>query len=277
MTAREHGTYAKYRLDGCRCYPCAAEASVYNANRERAIAYGTWQPFVDAEPVREHIRALQSCALGLRTIAAAAGVDRQRLQTILNGRSERGTPPQAKVRPALAAAILAVEPTPDLLPDKTIIDGAGVRRRLQALVTIGWSQAKLAERIGWTPGNFTTLVGEGRVTAASAHLVRGLYDELWNQSPPEDDHRSRIAASRARGYASARGWLPPMAWDDDLIDVPDDQLDAEIARRVAAMDDQELSACWNARYKEGDRSPVIAAGARAGERRRKARALEAAS
>ena len=217
--ARDHG-YARYKLDGCDCYVCGYANSVYCERRERAIAYGTWQPYVDAQPVREHIRALQSCDLGLRTIALAAGVDRKRLQAVLNGRPERGTPAQERMRPEIAAAILAVEPTLEILPGKTVIDGAGTRRRLQALVAIGWSQSKLAERIGWTPSNFGTLIGDGRVIAASARLVRALYDELWNQAPPENTHRDKIAASRARNMARARGWAPPLAWDDDEIDDP---------------------------------------------------------
>lgn len=237
---RDHG-YARYRLDRCRCYTCGYANAVYYERRERAIAYGTWQPYVDAEPVREHVRALQSCDLGLRTIARAAGVDRKRLQAVLNGRPERGTPAQAKMRPELAAAILAVEPTLDILPAKTVIDGAGTRRRLQALVALGWSQAKLAERIGWTPSNFTALIGDGRVIAASARLVRDLYNELWDQAPPEDSHRDKIAASRARNLARARGWVPPQAWDDDAIDDPTAQPDlgAKTTRAQAIAEDAE--------------------------------------
>ncbi|MGI5274694.1 hypothetical protein ACQEUU_37055 [Nonomuraea sp. CA-218870] len=270
--ARDHG-YARYKLDGCRCYTCGYANATYHERRTLAMRRGQWQPFVDAEPVRQHIRDLQACDLGLRTIAAAAGIDRKRLQAILHGRTERGTQPQTKIRPALAAAILAVEPSLDILPGRTIIDGAGTRRRLQALVTIGWSQAKLADRIGWTRSNFSNLIGDGPVTAASARLVRDLYDQLWDQAPPEDDHHDRIAASRARRYAADRGWLPPMAWDDDLIDVPDSQLDAVIAERVAAMDDDEVNACWNAHYRAGDRSPLIVAGMREARRRRQARAV----
>lgn len=224
MTEREHG-YARYRLDGCRCYVCGYARSEYEERRQRAIAYGTWQPYIDAEPVRQHIRDLQACGLGLRRIADAAGVDRKRLQAVLNGRSERGTGPQAKIRPALAAAILAVEPSFDLLADKTVIDAAGTRRRLQALVTLGWSQAKLADRLGWTPANFTSLMKEPRTRVATARKVRALYDELWNQSPPESDHRDKIAANRARNMARTRGWAPPAAWDDDLIDDPAAQPD----------------------------------------------------
>jgi transcriptional regulator with XRE-family HTH domain len=241
MSDRPHGTYARYKLDGCRCYPCAAAASTYNTQRERAIAYGRWTPYVDAAPVREHIRTLQGCGVGLRTIAAAAGVDRKRLQAILNGRPGRGTPPQPKVRPATAAAILAVEPALDLLPAKTVIDGGGTRRRLQALVTLGWSQAKLADRLGWTPTNLGTLLRGDRTTAATARKVRALYDELWNQAPPEATHREKIAASRARNHAQKLGWAPPLAWDDDDIDDPSavPNVGAKASRREALAENAE--------------------------------------
>ncbi|MEU6725566.1 hypothetical protein ABZ917_17815 [Nonomuraea wenchangensis] len=275
MSEREHG-YARYRLDGCRCYVCGFARAVYDERRQRAIAYGTWQPFVDAEPVRQHVRDLQACGVGLRRIAEAAQVDRKRLQALLNGRPERGTGPQEKIRPALALAILAVEPSFDLLGDKTVIDASGTRRRLQALVARGWSQAKLAARLGWTPANLGTLMKEPRTIVATARKVRALYDELWNQAPPEADHREKIAASRARNHAAANGWLPPQAWDDDLIDVPDDQLDAELARRVCAMDDDELRACSTARYTHGDLSPLTVAGAREYRHRRKAQTQGAA-
>lgn len=240
MTDREHG-YARYKLDGCRCYTCGYARALYEERRQRAIAYGTWQPFVDAEPVRQHVRDLQACGLGLRRIAEAAGVDRKRLQALLNGRSERGTGPQEKVRPQIAAAILAVEPSFDMLGPKTVIDASGTRRRLQALVSLGWSQAKLADRLGWTPGNFGALMREPRTVVATARKVRTLYDELWNQAPPEDSHRDKVAASRARNHARSRGWFPPMAWDDDTIDDPTAQPDrgGKVTRRQALAENAE--------------------------------------
>jgi transcriptional regulator with XRE-family HTH domain len=262
-------SYARYKLDGCRCYVCAAAASAYNINRERAIAYGRWRPFVDAEPVLRHVRDLQACGLGLRRIAEAAGVDRKRLQGLLTGRPERGTGPQEKVRPALAAAILAVGPSFDLLGDKTVIDASGTRRRLQALVALGWSQAKLADRLGWTPASFGTLMKESRTIVATARKVRALYDALWDQAPPEDDHRDKIAASRARNHATKHGWLPPQAWDDDLIDLPGVSLDAEVDRLVQAMPEEDLRRCHTAYKSHGDRSMLTAAAAREYSRRKK--------
>jgi hypothetical protein len=218
MSTRPHG-YARYRLDGCRCYTCGWARSQYDENRAKAITAGTWQPWTDAEPVRAHIRTLQDCGMGLRAIAAAAGVDRKRLQAITAGRSERVTGPQEKVRPALAAAVLAVEPTLDNLAPSTLINPAGTRRRIQALVAIGWPQRHLAVRLGMTPNNFGAMLGREHVLVRRALAVRDLYDQLW-QADPLDHGATPAGVTRARKHAATNRWAPPAAWDDDRIDDP---------------------------------------------------------
>jgi hypothetical protein len=215
---RPHG-YARYKLNGCRCYVCGfANASYYEA-RARAIAYGTWQPWVDAQPVREHLLQLRECGLGLRRVAEAAKVDRKRLQAILTGRPERGTGPQEKVRPALAAAVLSVEPTLDKIGPCTVIDATGTHRRLQALVTAGWPQSRLAAGLGMQPGNFWTLLHEPRLIVRTARAVQALYDELWRADPRKHGVDNQ-AYSRAVNHARAHKWAPVGAWDDDTIDDP---------------------------------------------------------
>jgi len=215
---RDHG-YARYRLDGCRCYTCAFARSLYDENRDRAMAYGTWQPWVDAEPVRIHIRFLQSCEMGLRAIAAAAPCDRKRLQGVLHGRPERGTGPQEKVRPALAAAVLAVEPTLENLAPSTLLNPLGTRRRAHALVAVGWPQQHLAAHIDMDPGNFGQMLAREHVIARRALAVREMYDELW-RADPVNHGATEGGINRARAYAADRGWAPPGAWDDDTIDEP---------------------------------------------------------
>ncbi|MFC5144242.1 hypothetical protein [Streptomyces aureoversilis] len=218
MSDRPHG-YPRYKLDGCRCYPCGWAVAQYNDAREHAIRRGQWLPYVSAEPVRQHIRNLQECGLGLRIIAAAAGVDRKRLQAVLNGRPERGTPPQRQVRPALATAVLAVEPTLDLLGAATVITAVGTARRLQALVAAGWPQHHLAVRLGMKDTNFSDTLYRSRVTVRTARAVLCLYDELWRADPREHGVGNQ-AYSRARNHAAARQWAPVGAWDDDTIDDP---------------------------------------------------------
>lgn len=262
----EHGTYAKYKLDNCRCYPCCGAGSAYRMNRSRAIAYGTWQPFVDAGPVRRHVEHLRECGLGLRRIAELAGLSLTQMRVLMNGLGAKA--PSKRIRPTAAQAILGVEPTPDNLAPKTHIDAAGSHRRLQALVCVGWSQSKLAGRLGMSVGSFGTLMRTSRITVGKARQIRGIYDDLWDQAPPESTHHDKIAASRARNYAAAHGWLPPMAWDDELIDLPTAEFAAELDRQIAQMDEAELQRCRYARWSLGERSPLIVAGAREKERRR---------
>lgn len=223
MSDRPHG-YARYRLDGCRCYTCGYARSRYDENRTKAITAGTWQPYVDASPVRAHIRTLQDCGMGLRTIASAASIDRKRLQAILNGRTDRGTGPQEKVRPDLAAAVLAVEPTLENLAPATLIHPVGTRRRLHALVAAGWPQARLAERLDMTPANYSSMLQREHVLVRRALAARALYEDLWNADPRE--HGVGLQPyNRARNQAKARQWAPLGAWDDDTIDDPAAQPD----------------------------------------------------
>jgi hypothetical protein len=216
---RPHG-YARYRLDGCRCYTCAAARSRYDENRTKAITAGTWQPWVDAEPVRIHVRYLQSCEMGLRTIAARAAVDRKRLQAVLHGRPERGTPPQEKVRPFLAASVLAVEPTLENLAPSTLISPLGTRRRIQALVAGGWPQQHLAAHLGMRPDNFGQMLGREHVLVRRALAVRAMYEQLWNADPAEHG-ATAVGITRARRYAADRRWAPVGAWDDEQLDDPE--------------------------------------------------------
>jgi transcriptional regulator with XRE-family HTH domain len=224
---REHGTNARYvwgpdengtEGHGCRCRPCKDARRVFANHRNRMQMYGRWQPYVDAGAAREHVRMLARCGIGLKRAAELAGVSTGSMSKLLyGGPGER--PPSRRIRPETEAAILAVRPSLEVLGAS--VDATGTRRRLQALVTVGWSQAKLAARLGMLPSNFGTIMyRRERVAAATARAVAALYDELWDQAPPESGHREKIAANRARNYARARGWAPPAAWDDDRIGDP---------------------------------------------------------
>src|SRR6185503_12264157 len=114
----------------------------------------------------------------------------------------------------------------------------------------GWSQAKIGGRLGITPANFAAMMRRDQVTAATERAARALYDELWNRPPPETGQREKIAAARARNYARANRWAPPLAWDEDQLDTPDGtpaegwQRTARTLRRSAelAEDAAELAA-----------------------------------
>lgn len=241
MSTRDHGTLAAFKIDGCKCGPCTATNRRYVARRARLIAYGQWQPYVDAEPVRQHIAQLRAAGLGWRRIAQLSGVPNGSVSKLLYGDARRGMAPSKRVRPATAAAILAIRADLDVLGATVLVDATGTHRRMQALAATGWSFARLSARLGISRGNLGKTMRSDRVYAATARTVRVLYDELWNQPAPEASHRDKIAAARARNLARARGWAPPLAWDDDLIDDPAAQPDLgeETSRDLALFENSE--------------------------------------
>jgi hypothetical protein len=127
--------------------------------------------------------------------------------------------PSRQIRPKNAAALLAVEPSFDNLGSVVAVDATGTRRRLQALVAAGWPQARLAERLGMQPGNFSGTIKRPQVIVRTVRLVNALYDELWRTDPRAHGVDNQ-AYSRARNHAAANGWAPVGAWDDDTIDDP---------------------------------------------------------
>ncbi len=218
-TRHVHGTQAAYVHDRCRCRDCRDAAARYNARASRLAAYGRWRPFVDAAPAREHVRLLRDAGLGLARIARLAGVPYSTLSRLVHG-GPRGKSPSRRVRPATEQRILAVSPDLAMLGSAAVVDATGTRRRLQALVWLGYSQARLAAELGMHRHNVSKVLGRDRVHAATARDVRAAYDRLGNAPPAADTPGQRKSVTRAHGLARARGWAPPLAWDN--IDDPDE-------------------------------------------------------
>lgn len=261
--ARRHGTSACYK-GGCRRDECRAANREYQNNYRRRRAYGLpTNESVDATPVREHLQALIKRGVGPALIGKLADVEItaiNRLVYPIRGREAK----QVSVKNA--RKLLSV-PLPEIPADTlTTVDAAGSRRRVQALVVLGWSVVWQAGQIGIDQGVLYKLTGGAeRVSARTARRLAELYDRYWNVAPPV----SR-AVSMCRRAAQERGWLPPLAWDDDLIDLPDADLAVELSRRTAAMDSAELHRCYRASL-EGDRSPLIVAAAEEYLARRRAK------
>jgi transcriptional regulator with XRE-family HTH domain len=216
-----HGTRTAYVVDKCRCRPCTDASAKVQAERSRLQAYGRYDSGrVDAQPVREHIAMLMEYGIGLKRIAALAGVSNATLGKILYGDQTRNMPPRARTEKHVADGVLAIKPSLEHLGQTVNVDATGTRRRIQALVTIGWSQSRIGELLGMAPGNFNRTIKADRVQAATARKVKEVYEELWDQPQTETDWRSKISASRSRNYAKEHGWLPPLAWDDETIDDP---------------------------------------------------------
>ena len=220
-TTHVHGTHACYVLDRCRCLECTDARTQYERTRTRKKAYGRWDGLIDAEPTRNHILALMAAGLGIRQIQRRAGLR----GTGSMARIVYGTPgerePAARVTPATAARYLAIPiPTPDTLAAGACIPALPAQRRLRALARLGWSVQSIADRYDVDRQRLDRAIHGLDVLVATDQLVRRIYDDLWDNPAPETSHRERISASRTRRHAETQGWAPPLAWDDDNIDLP---------------------------------------------------------
>lgn len=215
MAAREHGTRAKYVVERCRCTDCRAANTDYANHVTRQRAY---EPFVDAFPSRVHIQWLQANGVGLRTIHQRSGIARSSLTRIATGRVDH-------VRPDTAAKIAALAEQANPVAGGVLTDSTGTRRRMQALMVVGWSLSVQARHIGWGPANYIGLLSKDLVRVSTKTAVAQLYDDLWKQCPPTKTAGQRASAARTRAAAAARGFVGPLCWDDDTIDNPATQPD----------------------------------------------------
>lgn len=91
-----------------------------------------------------------------------------------------------------------------------MVDAEGSRRRVRALAAIGWSFAELGRRLGGVTGeaigNMTLQRVVHRDTAAR---VSELFEALCMTPGPSTITRRR---------AEAKGWAPPLAYDDIDVD-----------------------------------------------------------
>lgn len=213
-----HGTYSGYTHYKCREECCLAAHRDYSRKLRRLTAYGKWNPFVDAEPARDHVKRLRAAGIGERAIAAAVGVSSTLIARLLRGDRYRGTGPTQRLRPETAARIFSVQPSLDACNDHAKVDGTGTRRRIQALVANGWSQQRLSIELGMPLASVNRIVMGTGVNAGTAKAVRALYERLWDTPPPESTTLERTTAKRARSIARRHGWVPPLAWD--AIDDP---------------------------------------------------------
>jgi hypothetical protein len=88
----------------------------------------------------------------------------------------------------------------------TPVDALGARRRVQALVAIGYPLADLAGRISVPETMLRNWLKQPLLPAGVDRLLRALYTRLYLTAGPSEN--ARLSARR-------RCWAPPLAWDWD--------------------------------------------------------------
>jgi hypothetical protein len=226
----EHGTRAAYVKDRCRCPDCTAANTAASRTATRERIYGRWHPYVDAGPVREHIAALRDAGIGVERIAELAGLSTSHIRQLAQP-GRRDFPATQRVRPSTAARVLSVGIDNVSRAPRSRVDATGTRRRLQALIAVGWPTELLANQLERRPNSLQRSMVSASVTARTAREVASLYEQLWNATPPRATSEQRAAADAARAHAAAQGWPSPLAWDDIDTDPTNTMQTAGLAQR----------------------------------------------
>lgn len=190
-----------------------AKHAAWMRRRRRLIAYGRYEPelLVDPDAARAHIQSLRDFGISVRALGNMLGRDGAILAPIVYPNHARYS---AQITAKMEASILALRFDLDAIRDGALVLNVGTARRIEALACMGWSANLLAKRLGVGPGAVRSYRSTARsfVRVETARAIRDLYDELSMQQGP---------ARKAADWARARGWLPPLVWDDDSIDDPD--------------------------------------------------------
>jgi len=95
-----------------------------------------------------------------------------------------------------------------------LVDVTGSRRRLQALAALGYSAREIGDQAGLHGNRVKQILRmQNRVHIDTAEAIRAAYAVLADRQP------TGRYALKVRRWAAAQGWLPPIWWDDETIDV----------------------------------------------------------
>ncbi len=203
--------------------------------RRRALRAGTIQPsriLVDAEPVRQRILELQEAGLSASRIACLSGLTHTTILAFLHAKPSVGRGRKRHTTPETAAKILAVRP----------LSTTGTLRRIQALIAIGWTARKIADRAGVSARRIIELRPTEIVNLGTAEKIAAAYEVLRHLNP-EKNGVWPGHAKRSRERAKANHWPDPKYWATrmDAIDDPHFEPLYGITRRlIIAQDANEV-------------------------------------
>jgi hypothetical protein len=182
-----------------------------NRDRARQTAAGTWQPWADPAPVRDHVTGLLQAST-FQAVGRAAQVGEMTVWEIAHG-----------ARPAIkhqtAAALLAIQPS-DLHPQRAAANGG--MWRLRSLVAMGHTTGRLAAALGAPRHVIEPLIRGERatITTALGEDIHRLFDAWWDKRPPRRTPAQKAAACNALQRAAVHNWPCPAALDEDELDLP---------------------------------------------------------
>ncbi|MGW7597291.1 hypothetical protein [Streptomyces antimycoticus] len=221
-----HDTLTCYTNYRCRRPDCVERYRARERERNQQKAAGTYTRFIDAAPVRAHVKTLIAAGATPFGIATRAEVSDNAVRLLLPpAPGSRRTPIRHRVCADNARKILAVTVEDVTRP---YVDATGTVRRIQALIADGWPMTHLAEPLGlytkyvWQLLKRADTDSNVQVLATTARRVTEAHEKLRHQRPTQKGVPRR-AVAQARRLAAQRRWAPTSYWAEyaDVIDDPD--------------------------------------------------------
>lgn len=164
---------------------------------------------VPSGPTTEHIRSLVAAGASQAGVARAAGLSAEAVSRLLHR-------PRASVQIGTERRVLAIT-LEDVLRRRDpqgFVPAIGARRRIQALLAMGWTHQLITDHMtGCKQISHVALNQRGNWIARATHdAVVAAYEALSMKLGPSE---------RTRERAKARGYAPPLAWDEGDLDNPE--------------------------------------------------------
>lgn len=187
------------------------------------MVYAELSPrWADAEPVREHVKLLSSYGISYKQVRKLTGMPNSTMMHLMYGQPSCGLPPSRRIRRSMHDNVLSVRPTLDLCSPRGNIDSTITRRKLRALVAMGFSMSVIGTMLKspLDKTNVAKFFKRTRCRAWRAIEIRDLFDKYWDQRPLYFTNAEKAVYFRVLRYAESQGFVTAMSWED--IDDPNE-------------------------------------------------------
>lgn len=220
----KHGTASGYNKK-CRCEPCTTAKTEAQRKYRRRTVYGVVD-LVDVDAVKAHVDYLRENGYGIGHISAISGVSVSTINWIIGTGSGETRRETKRLRQDNAEAILAIQ-VGDVAPGfgKYLpVPAKPARRRLRALVRVGYSREQIAEEAGLSVDSINKII-RAKVTTCglvTREKIFDAYSRMDHDGPVPTTKAEWVAYDKRKAEASKKGWVPPSGWKDidDLSDRP---------------------------------------------------------
>lgn len=168
----------------------------------KACNAGMFNVLVDPTEAIARIQNLRDNRWTFQQIADAAGVECSSIADLFSGRHTR-------CRKRTRDAILSVPPIAGVA-----VTHVGLKRRVEALAWMGWSQPSVAKEMGYAYKTMRNAIDSGEFGSRFGQALAETYRRLSSIEGPDEECRFRAR--------NVRRVAPPIAWDDDTIDTAPD-------------------------------------------------------